>query len=172
MPAKLSGALKHAELKRNDNDIPIEGIELLVLDTSRGCMVTLLNWVSPLTMPTTLTVHTDKAANCDWTATSVRLGTTLSIVQADSTGISVTLPSLDTVDVVILKSPDPCQPILDATAALEEEIQNLEEALRNGEIPPPRTPEAIAKVRAFIAQLQRRLTHERSLLAQCRAANP
>jgi hypothetical protein len=68
--------------------------------------------------------------------------------------------------------PDPCQSIIDATASLEQKIDDLEEALRNGEIPQPRTPEAIANVRAFIAQLEHRLASERVLLTNCRAANP
>jgi hypothetical protein len=175
MPATLSGAQKHAELKCQDNGIPVEGIELLVLDTSRGCMVTLLNWVSPVTVSTILTVHppSNPVTGSHWTATWVRLGIELTDVHVGPTGISVTLPPLETVDVVILKPPDPCQSIIDAVAALQEDIDNLLEALRSGEIPPPpRTPEAIAKVRAFIVQLQDRLARERRLLAQCKGANP
>jgi hypothetical protein len=69
--------------------------------------------------------------------------------------------------------PDPCQAIVDAVTALEEQIENLEEGLHNGEIPlPPRTPEAIAKVRNFIGQLQGKLNRERVVLMRCRAANP
>jgi hypothetical protein len=100
MPARLSGALKHAELRRHDNRKPIEGIELLVLDTPSGYMVTLLNWVSPLTETAILVVHT--AAAADWTATSVQLGKLRIQGKDGHSGLSVVLPSLDTVDVIIL----------------------------------------------------------------------
>lgn len=100
MPARLSGAHKHAELKRHDNHKPIEGIELLVLDTPSGYMVTLLNWVSRLTETAILVVHTATAA--DWTATSVQLGELTIQSQGGHSGLSILLPSLDTVDVIIL----------------------------------------------------------------------
>jgi len=68
---------------------------------------------------------------------------------------------------------DPCQSLSDSVDALEQEIQDLTDALAAGEIPgPPRTPEKIAKVRAFIQRLERNLRRLRAELSKCRAQNP
>jgi Kelch motif protein len=69
--------------------------------------------------------------------------------------------------------PDPCQGLVDEIQNLVDEIDALTEALDNGEIPsPPRTPEKIAKVRAFIGRLRAQLRQRLQELKACRQANP
>lgn len=64
--------------------------------------------------------------------------------------------------------PAPCGALSSRIAALEDEIQRLEEALALGEIPPPpRTPQRIAQVEAFINQKRAELIRLRRMLDQC-----
>ncbi len=53
---------------------------------------------------------------------------------------------------------DPCQSLCDQVNELQDEIDNLIEALSSGEIPPPpRTPARVAQVMRFIHSLEVRL---------------
>jgi hypothetical protein len=68
---------------------------------------------------------------------------------------------------------DPCQSLCDQVNELDDEIQNLIDALSSGEIPPPpRTPQRVAQVMRFIHSLQVRLRHLNQLLEQCRQSHP
>ena len=69
--------------------------------------------------------------------------------------------------------PDSCQALADAVNKLQTQIDDLQQALDAGEIPPPpRTPAKIAKVKASIRKLQRQLLKQQRLLKQCRDAHP
>jgi hypothetical protein len=100
MPAQLSGARKHAKLSA-------DGVEVLVMDAPDRIMVTLLNWFTPLSDPQLLKVQPPipVVPQDMWTATSVKRGTLPCNATAD--GIEVTLPSLETVDVVVISRTSP-----------------------------------------------------------------
>ncbi len=80
---------------------------------------------------------------------------------------TVTAPTLTYTD----SFPDACQPLSDKLDALEQQIQDLQDALDNHEIPPPpRTPEKIAKVQAEIHKLRAQARNLRTQLKTCRQA--
>jgi Common central domain of tyrosinase len=67
----------------------------------------------------------------------------------------------------------PCDLLMHKVEVLGRNLQSLQEALDNGEIPPPPiTPKKIAKVQAFIRSQTVELSRQRRLLQQCLAANP
>ncbi len=73
----------------------------------------------------------------------------------------------------VRQSTDPCQPLSDKLDALEQQIQDLEDALASSEIPPPpRTPAKIAQVRAAIQRLMAQARNLRKQLNRCRQQNP
>jgi hypothetical protein len=69
--------------------------------------------------------------------------------------------------------PDPCQSLCDQVNELSDEINNLEDALASGELPPPpRTPARVAQVLRYIHSLQQKLRQLDLRLKQCRLAHP
>jgi tyrosinase len=68
---------------------------------------------------------------------------------------------------------DPCLPLIEEVGLLEDEIASIVDGLDSGEIPsPPRTPEKIARVRAYLRRLETRLASARRQLQACRRAHP
>jgi hypothetical protein len=66
-----------------------------------------------------------------------------------------------------------CPQLIGRVAKLESEVQNFQEALDNGEIPPPpRTPQRIAKFEAQLRKLERDLAVAEAQLLRCQAQNP
>ena len=66
-------------------------------------------------------------------------------------------------------TPDPCKALEDAVNELQGQVTNMQQALDNGEIPPPpRTPEQIAKVKARIVSLEDQLSVAQAELEKCR----
>jgi hypothetical protein len=66
-----------------------------------------------------------------------------------------------------------CPRLVDPVLKLEMDVQTFQEALDNGEIPPPpKTPASIARARAQLRNLQRSLANAAARLAQCQAQNP
>jgi hypothetical protein len=73
----------------------------------------------------------------------------------------------------VLFGRNPCQLLIDRVAVLENEVRNFQEALDNGEIPPPpRTPQKIAQFEARLRQLKSELGGAKAALTQCQAQNP
>jgi hypothetical protein len=67
----------------------------------------------------------------------------------------------------------PCQQWIDKVAVLEVDVKHFQEALDNGEIPPPpQTPERIAQFRRQLETLKRELQSARASLSACEAENP
>ena len=73
----------------------------------------------------------------------------------------------------ILFGRNPCQQFIDQVAILGLDVKNFEEALQNGEIPPPpQTSARIAQFKAQLVKLQHELAAAKAQLAQCQAQNP
>jgi hypothetical protein len=66
---------------------------------------------------------------------------------------------------------DPCKFALDKVTALQDELGSLEDAFQSGEIPVPRTPQAVARIGAAIAKLRRELTAAEKALNDCRSSH-
>jgi hypothetical protein len=67
---------------------------------------------------------------------------------------------------------DLCQCEDDRVDALQDELDNLTEAFELGEIPIPRTPHNIERLRARLGELHERLQQARRARDRCRDANP
>jgi hypothetical protein len=67
---------------------------------------------------------------------------------------------------------DPCKAQLDHLTDLQNELENLQDALASGETPIPRTPQNVARVEAAIAKLRGEVRTAEQALATCRAAHP
>jgi hypothetical protein len=97
LPAQLAKAGKHIELT-------VDGLEALLLEAPGAVMVTLLPWIVPPAQNLVITINQAEAipATTPLRATSVNLGGLTAALGSKGT-IEVSLPRLDTVDVIVVR---------------------------------------------------------------------
>jgi hypothetical protein len=97
LPALLAKAGKHVELT-------VEGIEALLLEAPGAVMVTVLPWIVPLAQNLPITINKAQAipVGTPLHAISVNLGA-LTATLSSKGAIEVSLPRIDTVDVIVVR---------------------------------------------------------------------